>query len=57
MLPKTHRELPQRSNMERRPIDPAVAENSPRVAPEKQHGAASDNTSSLPNIAVSEFYF
>jgi len=31
-------------------------ENSPRVAPEKQHGSASDNTSSLPNIVVSEFY-
>ena len=36
---------------------PDVAENSPRVAPEKQHGAASDNTSSLPNIVVSECYF
>jgi len=36
---------------------PDVAENSPRVAPEKQHGAASHNTSSLPNMVVSEFYF
>ena len=36
---------------------PDVAENSPRVASEKQHGAASDNTLNLPNIAVSEFYF
>jgi len=34
-----------------------VAKNSPRVASEKQHGAASDNTLNLPNIAVSEFYF
>ena len=36
---------------------PDVGENSPRVASEKQHGAASDNTLNLPNIAVSEFYF
>ena len=38
-------------------VVPDVAENSPRVAPEKQHGAASNNTSSLPNIVVSECYF
>ena len=36
---------------------PDVAENSPRVASERQHGAASDNTWNFLNIAVSEFYF
>ena len=36
---------------------PDVAENSPRVASEKQHSAASDNAQNLPSIAVSEFYF
>jgi len=36
---------------------PNVAKNSPRVALEKQHGAASDSTWNLPNIAVSDFYF
>ena len=37
------------------PLVMGVPENSPRVAPEKR--AASDNTSSSPNIVVSEFYF
>ena len=36
---------------------PDVADNSLRVASEKQHGAASNNTWNFPNIAPSEFYF
>ena len=36
---------------------PDAAENSPRVASDKQHGVASDNTQNLPIIGVSEFYF